>query len=258
MTASANVLSSLSEAHGQNNQFADLISDESIDFVDFGCSSGGSTTQMKELFPGSRGLGVDIDEDKIEAARAAGHEAMVADARYLRSRKGRVRFSVLSHFLEHLPSIADANKCLLSATEISTDFVYVRQPNFDADGYLFQLGYKLFWSDWHGHPNRMTSFEMFRSFEALKARNSIEGYDIFATGRIRDSRDPAIHPLSSPQNQNTYDPEKHPEKPVRRLPFFQDVYSEIHAIGLKGSTSEFTDIFAKKYPDAVRLYSARS
>ncbi|MEC7291248.1 MAG: class I SAM-dependent methyltransferase [Pseudomonadota bacterium] len=258
MSAAANAISSLAEAHQQNAALHKVLADESIDFVDFGCSVGGSMLEMQKLFPGSLGLGVDIDDAKIEAAKAAGHFALVADARYLRLFKDHVRFSVLSHFLEHLPSVTDANLSLLSAAEISTDFIYVRQPNFDADGYLFNLGYKTYWSDWHGHPNRMSSLELFRSFDYLQKRGSIQAFEIFATGRIRDSQHSSIHPLASPQNQNAYDETVHPEKPLRRLPFFQPVYSEIHGIAQKHSECEFTEKFAARYPDAVRLYSTKS
>ena len=258
MTAPANTVSSLSEAHAQNAEFTEFISKDLVDFVDFGCSVGGSMLEMSKLFPGARGLGVDIAEAKIAKAKAQGHQAMVADARYLRTREGRVRFCIMSHFLEHLPSVNDANLSLLSAAEISTDFIFVRQPNFDADAYMFNLGYKTFWSDWHGHPNRMTVLEVHRAFEFLVKRGSLAGYEIFANGRIKDSRDPAVHPLASPQNQQTYDAEKHPPKPIRRLPFLQPVYTEIHAIGLKSSDSEFLDIYAKRYADAAHLYSSRS
>ncbi len=256
MTAPAKAISSLREAHNQNVEFTEYITKGLVDFVDFGCSSGGSMVEMSKLFPAARGLGVDIDEAKIAQAKSTGHQAMVADARYLRARSGNVRFCILSHFLEHLPSLNDATMSLLSATEISTDFVFVRQPNFDADGYLFNLGYKTYWSDWHGHPNRMTALEMHRVFEYLLRRGSLESYEIYAHGRIKNSSDPAVHPLASPENQQIYDAEKHPPKPLRRLPFLQPVYTEIHAIGSKSSETEFTDIYATRYPDAVRLYSS--
>ena len=179
MTAPAKAVSSLSEAHAQNAEFTEFVASDLVDFVDFGCSVGGSMQEMSKLFPGARGLGVDIDEAKIAKVKSEGHQAMVADARYLRARSGSVRFCILSHFLEHLPSTKDATLSLLSATEISTDFIFVRQPNFDADGYLFNLGYKTFWSDWHGHPNRMTALEMHRAFEFLLKRGSLERYEIF-------------------------------------------------------------------------------
>ena len=53
----------------------------------------------------------------------------------------------------------DVKSFVEKACSISKDFVFIQQPYFDADSYLFKKGLKLFWSDWRGHPNRMTSLD---------------------------------------------------------------------------------------------------
>src|SRR5215470_13328342 len=50
------------------------------DFLDFGCSRGGSLRVAAALFGGQNGLGVDIDPAKVAAAQEAGAAAIVADA----------------------------------------------------------------------------------------------------------------------------------------------------------------------------------
>ena len=55
----------------------------SYDFIDFGCSKGGSIEFAKKSFGVERGVGIDIDPAKVATARAAGHNAMIADARKL-------------------------------------------------------------------------------------------------------------------------------------------------------------------------------
>ena len=56
-------------------QFADY------DFLDFGCSKGGSMEFAQATF-GGRGLGLDIDPAKVAASKAAGFDAAVQDVSY--------------------------------------------------------------------------------------------------------------------------------------------------------------------------------
>lgn len=251
---SVEALSSVEDARDQNREFARLLEINAFDFIDFGCSIGGSIEQTMQIVPGARGLGIDIDSKKIEAIRSAGHDALEADARYLRATGKQVRFAVLSHFLEHLPAVKDANLCLRSAAEIASEFVMVRQPSFDADGYLFGKGLKTYWSDWHGHPNRMTSLELQLAFEDLLKRGLVKKYGIYQTGKITNARHNAIHPLASPQDQGSYDQAIHPAKKATRLPFTQPVFKEVHAIADLDGGGYVFDLFAKAFPGANCLY----
>ena len=106
-------------------------------------------------------MSLDINPKKVAAARAAGFDAKVADLTKLDPEDiGTVRFVIMSHFLEHLPDCKAAQACIESACGIAEKFVIIRQPYFDADGYLFSLGLKLYWSDWAGHPYHMSSLEL--------------------------------------------------------------------------------------------------
>jgi hypothetical protein len=56
-----------------------------FDFVDFGCSAGGSIVWAARKFGGRRGLGVDINP-------------------------GKVRFATMIDFLEHLPTLVGPSR----------------------------------------------------------------------------------------------------------------------------------------------------
>jgi SAM-dependent methyltransferase len=71
------------------------LSGASFDFIDLGCSRGGSVKHCVRRFGAERGLGVDLDEGKVQDARAAGVEAVRADATALQD---EVRF-----VSEHVP-----------------------------------------------------------------------------------------------------------------------------------------------------------
>jgi SAM-dependent methyltransferase len=156
------VLSASAEITGERKPLAEQIAAGDYDFLDFGCSKGGSLLLGKELFGGRRGLGLDIDAAKVAAARCAGHDAVLADVTNLNLAPGAVSFVLMMHFLEHLPGYEAARQAIESATRIARDFVFIRHPWFDSDGALFDLGLKFYWSDWRGHPNRFGKLDFFK------------------------------------------------------------------------------------------------
>jgi SAM-dependent methyltransferase len=205
-----------------------------FDFLDFGCSRGGSIEMAKKLFGARRGLGIDIAEKKVEEATAAGYDAIVYDIRNL-PRRPFVRFCVLVHFLEHVPNRGDVIAFLHRASRISKEFVFIRQPYFDADGYLFQNGLKLFWSDWLGHPNTMTTLNFHSILVQMKRKGYIGNFSIHLSGPIPTSAHNAIHAVNSPRNQHHYDPALHPAKPMDvrfQFPVFTEVIVLISKPGI--------------------------
>jgi hypothetical protein len=130
------------------------------DFFDFGCSDGGCINYVQAIDPSLRGLGIDIDQAKIDKARSKGLDAINADILALPQQK-LVKFVTMSHFLEHLPNVMVAEAMIRRAAEVATDFVFVRQPWFDSDPLLLSHDLKFHWSDWTGHPNKMTSLDFY-------------------------------------------------------------------------------------------------
>ena len=207
-----------------SNKFLELIKKNNIDFLDFGCSKGGSLEFAKKYLGGLKGLGIDIDDAKIKETKLHGHDAINYDIKNIPNKK-MVRFCILSHFLEHVPNLSDVSSFVNKACSISKDFVYIQQPYFDADSYLFKKGLKLYWSDWRGHPNRMTSLDIHLLLRDLAEKNEME-WSIHARKKIRNSNDTSVHSIKSDRNQHQYDAEVHPPKDFK-IDFEDYIFYEI-------------------------------
>ncbi len=208
-------------------EFEAFVRGKGFDFLDFGCSTGGSIQWAKKFLGGTNGLGIDIDRVKVEAARAAGCDAILYDILDIPPTK-LVDFTLLRHFLEHVPDALRAAKFVQRACQASREFVLIRQPYFDADGLLFQKGLKLYWSHWRGHPYTMTSLDLYCVLSNLQQSAEIQEFSIHHLGPIVSSDDPAIHPIESPIDQHGYDPAHHP--PKRHVPLDFPLFRETVAI----------------------------
>lgn len=201
--------------------------DEVFEFYDFGCSNGNSIAQARKLFSAERGLGLDIAESKVQNARSKGFEAENFDILALPEHK-QVRFTTMVHFLEHLESGTQAAAFLRKAAAVSREFVFIRQPYFDADGALLERGFKCYWSDWRGHRFTMSTLEMHRILSALLGERLIRGFQLGWYRRIESSTDDAILPLNAPSDQHQYDTTVHGAKNSEAFPF--PVYQELRAL----------------------------
>jgi len=130
------------------------------------------------------------------------------------------------HFLEHLQGFDLAEKCINSAVNLARDFIYIKQPFFDADTYLFTKGFKFYWSDWNGHKYNMTSFDMFRILNRLKLQSQLKRFVFYGDSQVISSADLQIHPLLSPVDQFHYDANKHLNK-NEEINFNEAVYSQL-------------------------------
>jgi hypothetical protein len=201
---------------------------EAYDFVDFGCSMGENIRSIREVLPQLRGVGIDIDDRKIEKARANGHDAINFDILKIPN-AARVSFVSMSHFMEHLDTVALSELMLLKAMTIARDFVHVRQPFFDADGYLLANGLKLYWSDWRGHRNAATSLDFHKMLGRAKGKGLIHSYGIYGRGVIPGADSPRVIPLGAPVDSGKYDAAIHGTKPAMAfaVPVFNEIFLDI-------------------------------
>lgn len=169
----------------------------------------------------------------MEKACALGYEAIEADITEIDYLQKSVRFVVASHFLEHLPSLILAGRCLRSAIKTARDFVFVRQPWFDSDGYLLANQLKLYWSDWQDHLCHMITLDFVK---ILSRSSGVERFVIYGAHRIRSSEDQAVHSIFSPQDQHGWVQGLHPAK--KPTVFEQAVYRETYVIILPEGSSE--------------------
>ncbi|MBE9039721.1 methyltransferase domain-containing protein [Oscillatoriales cyanobacterium LEGE 11467] len=195
-----------------------------FDFCDFGCSNGSSIRFGMNVLKGRHGFGVDIDAKKVKATQSKGYEAIQSNFCNLSLPDKCVKFTILSHVLEHLPTLDKAEKAIQNAVRISQDFVFIRGPYFDADDYLKSLGLKFYWSDWSGHPLHFSIEHMLQCLEFLK----IENYEIYGRNLVENSNHTVIHPISSLKNQHHWNSEQHDRKQF--LKFNRSIYQEFFCV----------------------------
>jgi len=221
-----------------------------FDFVDFGCSVGGSMKFAERAFAGGKAIGIDIDPTKVERTRAAGYEAVLADATDPQQFRGQARFSILSHFLEHLPNYEAVTRSLETAIAISRDFVFVRQPWFDTDGELFRHGLKFYWSDWSGHPMPLTSLQMYRAIRKALGAGRIARATVYGFNPVVNTDDECVIPVSEPLNSSKYDPALHGLKIAPGVEL--SAYRELVMI-LAKTDPNITETLLGRFPGIITL-----
>lgn len=206
------------------------------DFLDLGCSAGGSIPYCRSRFRAGRGLGVDVDPTKIAKAKAAGLDALLFDATSLATLPGlgdggrRVRFVSMLHFLEHLPTAAIAEDVLRSAAAVATDFLFVRHPSFEGEAYLAELGLRQYWWDWKGHKTHLRVVDLCLMLDRL----GLHQYAVRYREPVWDSRHRSVLCAAEPPDQPSFDPARHRSRPVLRFaqPLWegQDIFVALRAL----------------------------
>lgn len=231
------------------------------DFVDFGCSNGGSLDYVAIAF-GGNGVGIDIDFNKVLNAKkhvieskTGNHQVVQGDITMLNTEnfKNTVRYASCKHFLEHIDGFNVVENILQNAINISTDFIFIIQPFFDKNTELFEKGFKLAYSHWTGHPNLLTSFDFFRLCESLPIKDFI----IFARTPIVDSNDDQIVPLDAPIDSLRYDENIHSKKDFVT---FEGLYREIGVFMLLKDdvgSGYLDELFNKIYGEKKIIYDSR-
>ncbi|MCF8719362.1 hypothetical protein J2S31_000260 [Nitrospina gracilis Nb-211] len=183
---------------------------DDFDFIDFGSSKGGCIEFAKARLGGVRGLGIDIDPKKVKAMRDNGYDCLRDDITASGLSSKSVRFVMMSHILEHLPSLESVQEVISEAARLARDFLFIQGPYFDADNLLEKLGFRFFWSKWTGHRCHLTTSQL----RDVLLRLQLSDHWMFVRQPVVDSSDPSIHPLGSPVNSLEYNPEIHPPKPL--------------------------------------------
>jgi len=211
-------------------------------FIDLGVSKGSGSMYANKHLLWKDGIGVDIDKDKVEEAIKQGFNAIQGDATSLNNIfYGITSNALASHFLEHLPNPTVAYKCIQSVSGHISDRMHIMQPCFDHMDILASNGLKYFWSDWSGHPNMMTFEEWLSISVMLIDRDNLFDSILFGYSKpITGVLDPALLPLDSPRNSQSYDANIHSKKEDK--PLGLDLYREVRLILSK---SEDSDLLSK-------------
>jgi len=194
------------------------------DFLDLGSKKGGSIEYCIKRYSKNRlqkikGLGIDIDPKHVIEAREAGFDVLEQDILKL-DIKHKFKFVSALDFLEHLPSIKEAERIVKKMTELATDFLFIRHPSFEDIEYLKSLNLKITWTDWSGHTALMKTYDFANMFNKLGFRQ----YCFVYKRPILNSKSELIIPLQAPVNSHAYT-KKMGEKKV--INFEKPIYSQI-------------------------------
>jgi hypothetical protein len=193
------------------------------DFVDFGAGIGGSIEYCQNVFDVDRGLGIDLNPRKVAAARAAGWDVVLGDARAI-PEDASVQFVSMLDFLEHLPTFADVFETLAVARRIASEFIFIRHPSFEDEAYLRSLGLKHYWADWPVHRSHVLLSDFVEMFHELSLPYSYVDFK----DPVWSSDHPSIVPLKAPSGQTSYDPAVCGPKP--QVEFGKPVYRQLDII----------------------------
>ena len=225
-----------------------LISKYNIDFFDFGCSHGEGLLWTQNI-TGTYGFGFDIDSNKLESANRKDILCTSFDILKIPEEK-LVSFTTIFHLLEHLESTKQAKDFILKACHVSRQNIYLRQPFFDADPWLFHKGLKTYYSHWTGHKNLMTTPVLYYILNDMLTRGIIKNFIIAYKELIESSNSEMIHPLSSPIDSLRYDKANHPPKPAKIVFNEIPIYFEIIAcIDIDGGG--YGKLWPKFKPDKI-------
>ncbi len=214
-----------------------LIEAGCFDFIDYGCSSGGSIKFAQKRLGGGRGLGIDLSAAKVQQAASEGCECVEMDASELKAFPDKVRFVTMFHFLEHLPGITQAQQCISSAFAVAREFVIMKQPWFDSDGILFRDNLKLYWSDWTGHTFKTSALDLAR---LARGAGKACRYRIYGRDPIPHSHHPGVLCLSDPPNSHQHEPGHHGVRPF--VEFKEPVFRESMLVALLDEMADFSPL----------------
>jgi hypothetical protein len=221
------------------NNITDLAA---YDYLDLGASTGGAMQFAERRLGWKKGIGIDISEQKVKQALALGRNVVCADATRLNDFVvGKCDFAIASHFLEHLPNIEVATKCLESVGAVINKWMYVQQPSFDHYEYLKNIGYTFYWQNWSGHPNTITTDEWIEIILKIIRGKNLFTSVLFGYGkRINTWRDSALIDFNSPKNSSQADTLEVLGRPD--VTFDIDIFREVRIFLFKSSPPDDIDI----------------
>jgi hypothetical protein len=217
----------------------EAVANGEFDFLDFGASDGKSFLFAQRVLGGGPGLAIDIDEKKVTKLRTAGVPCYQADVTKLDLPENSVRFVIMNHFLEHLPSLEHVRQTISSAAKVASEFIAIQGPYFDADDMLAKVNLRYYWSYWSVHTCHLSTFQLETILDLL----DLTKRGLWLSGEVLDSNDPSLHPLSSPKNQTEHDSLIHEGK--AKVVFRPPLYREITCLIKSGPMQEWPKLMAK-------------
>lgn len=192
------------------------------DFIDFGAGTGGSIDYCQRRF-GGIGMGLELNQKKVQEARDRGFEVFESDITDLPGKK-EVKFVSMMDFLEHLPDLRTVDSMIEVACNSAREFVFINHPIFDEEEYLDSLGYKLYFHDWSNHTVHPSLGFILNSL----TRRGAESMDIRFRKEFSDASHDAVLPKGAPSDTHRYDQDLH--GPKSDFKFDRVLYEQVHII----------------------------
>lgn len=192
-----------------------------VDFIDLGCGVGRSTEFCAKHFKKKMGLGIDLDKKRLLELEKKGFFSCNANFLDVNINPKSVSFVSMMDFLEHLPDYKMVENTLEKAASVAQDFLFIRHPSFEHIEYLAQLGLKITWTDWSGHPSKIRLAEFCQMFDRL----GLNLYTINYRMPITSSMDKNIVPSNANINTQYYDPDIHEAK--ENIIFPQPLWAQV-------------------------------
>ena len=193
---------------------------EQLDFVDIGCSTGGSFNFAKGRY-GKNGLGIDIEPEKVKQSINNSAPAVQLNACNIKIfNDNATKVVTMLDFLEHLPDLDTIARVLKESTRIASNSIFIKGPMF-YDEYLNNLGLQFYWSNWTGHPTHVEPVNIIEIME----KNNQSNYKLHYIDQVYNSKNKCIHPLNGHEDRHDYDPVMDPVKDMN-IVFEKKIYKQ--------------------------------
>lgn len=194
----------------QKSALYDLLASGVVDFLDLGSGGGRSYEHVRRTTGLKVGVSLDVAPEKVAECRRVNDLSFVYDIREVPYSFGAISAAFMLNVLQQIPAEKSVLQVVQNALVASRDYVAIRQPFFDHDAALAEIGFRSYWGDWSTHLNRMDL--AFLAGLARRCGPFAARLRVFGIDRIGDSQSPFILPLTAPPEQQGYDEALHGAK----------------------------------------------
>jgi len=196
-----------------------------IDFIDIGCSKGGSYKAIKKRFNFESGLAIDIDIRKVNESLKNNTPAIRLDATQMGIfNDNSCKLISMVHTLEHLPNMKIIEDVLKESVRVASETLYINGPMFYLD-YLSKRGFQFYWSNWTGHTCMVEPKAIIAIMEKLGYTN----YKLNFLKIVKDSNDKCIHSINGLKDRHKFNRKIDPPKRMN-VRFDKNIYKEFELI----------------------------
>lgn len=198
-----------------------------IDFIDIGCSNGGSYKYIKNKYNYENGLAIDIDIRKVNNALKNNIPAVKLDATQMNIfNDNACKLISIMHTLEHLPNTEIIEAVLKESIRVASNTIYITGPMY-YQSYLSSMGFQFYWSNWTGHTCMIEPDTIINIMKKLGKNNY--KLNFYEKHKIIDSNNNCIHSIHGLIDRHHYDENIDPPKQLNIF-FNKELYKEFELI----------------------------